>query len=338
MKKVAMALTFMLGVVGFSATAMGQEKFHWRLQSNLNSGEPGYVAVEERFAKLASDMSGGRITFDVYPVGTLFPVSEGLEAVASGMAEVAVLTGGYYAGKIGPFASLESGVPGSLRTPLERYNFFYKKGFLDLARDVYGQYGVYYLGPQLSPQWDIMSKKPIESIDDFKGLKIRSFGLEANWYESMGATPVFMGGGEVYTALATGVIDAARWASPTGNYNNSFQEVAKYYVAPSPLPVPNNFFAVNQAAWDKLPADLQAILNEAAIASSFDYLAIGEQEDAKTMQKMLAEGVQISTIPEQEWEQMEEAARKLWREYEQADQHSAQAVQMLNEYLAELGR
>lgn len=338
MKKMAIALTFMLGAVGFSSTAAAQEKLHWRLQSNLNSGEPGYVAVEERFAKLATEMSGGRITFDVYPVGTLFPVSEGLEAVASGMAEVAVLTGGYYAGKIGPFASLESGVPGSLRTPLERYNFFYKKGFLDLARDAYGQYGVYYLGPQLSPRWDIMSKKPIESIDDFKGLKIRSFGLEAKWYENMGATPVFMGGGEVYTALATGVIDAARWASPTGNYNNSFQEVAKYYVQPSPLPVPNNFFAVNKAAWEQLPADLQAILNEAAIASSFDYLAIGEQEDAKTMQKMLAEGVQISTIPEDEWLQMEAAARALWREYEQADEYSAQAVQMLNEYLDELGR
>lgn len=315
-----------------------QEKFHWRVQSNLNAGEPGYVAVQKKFAELATEMSNGRIQFEIFPVGTLFPVAEGLEAVGSGMVEMAVLTGGYFAGKVGPFVSIESGVPGGLRTPLERYNFFYKKGFLDLARQAYDKYGVYYLGPQLSPQWDIMSKKPITSMADFKGLKIRSFGLEAKWYEGMGATPVFLGGGEIYTGLATGVIDAARWASAAGNLNNNYQEVAKYYVQPSPLPVPNNFFAVNKKAWEALPADLKAILNEAAVASSFDYLAIGAMEDAKAMQVMVGQGVTVSTIPEEEWAHMEEAARKLWREYAKEGGLAEEAVKMLDAYLIELGR
>ncbi|PLC52636.1 hypothetical protein CR155_17790 [Pollutimonas nitritireducens] len=321
-----------------SAGASAQEKFHWRLQSNLNTGDPGYIAVQKKFAELSNKMSNGRITIDVFPVGALFPISDGLEAVGGGLAEVAVLTGGYYAGKIGPFANLENGVPGSLHTPLERYNFFYKKGFIDLAREAYGKYGVYYLGPQLSPRWDIMSKKPITSMADFKGLKIRSFGLEAKWYSNMGATPVFMGGGEIYTGLATGVIDAARWASPAGNFNGSFHEVAKYYVEPSPLPVPNNFFAVNKRAWDALPDDLKAILEEAAIASSFDYLALGEMHDAKAMQEMKKAGVQVSTIPPEEFAKMEEAARALWRAYEKEDALAARGVKMLNEYLAELGR
>lgn len=328
-----------VGLVTWCATgAAAQDKYQWRLQSNLNTGEPGYVAVQKKFAELVNQMSGGRMTIEVFPVGALFPINDGLEAVGSGMAEAAVLTGGYYAGKIGPFANLESGVPGSLRTPLERYNFFYKKGFLDLAREAYAKFGVYYLGPQLSPRWDIMSKKPITSMADFNGLKIRSFGLEAKWYASMGATPVFMGGGEVYTGLATGVIDAARWASPAGNLNNSFQEVAKFYVEPSPLPVPNNFFAVNKQAWEQLPDDLKAILQEAAVASSFDYLALGEMQDAKAMQVMKQAGVQVSTIPPEEFAKMEAAARELWRAYEKEDELSARAVKMLNDYLAELGR
>lgn len=336
--KLTAAFACAAALLGFAASTNAQDKFHWRLQSNLNTGEPGYIAVQEKFAKLATEMSGGRITFDVFPVGALFPIADGLEAVGAGLAEVGVLTGGYYAGKIGPFANLESGVPGSLRTPLERYNFFYKKGFIDLAREAYGKHGVYYLGPQLSPRWDIMSKKPITSMEDFKGLKIRSFGLEAKWYENMGAQPVFMSGGEVYTALATGVIDAARWASPAGNYNNAFHEVAKYYVQPSPLPVPNNFFAVNKRAWDSLPPDLQAILNEAAIASSFDYLALGDMRDTAAMQAMQEAGVQISTIPPEEFEQMEAAARELWRAYENEDDLAARGVKLLNEYLGELGR
>lgn len=331
----------LLGVCVIAACSTGasaQQKIHWRLQSNLNTGEPGYIAVQKKFAELSNKMSNGRITIDVFPVGALFPINDGLEAVGGGLAEVAVLTGGYYAGKIGPFANLENGVPGSLRTPLERYNFFYKKGFIDLAREAYGKHGVYYLGPQLSPRWDIMSKKPITSMKDFKGLKIRSFGLEAKWYSNMGATPVFMGGGEIYTGIATGVIDAARWASPAGNFNNSFHEVAKYYVEPSPLPVPNNFFAVNKRAWDALPDDLKAILEEAAIASSFDYLALGEMHDAKAMQDMKKAGVQVSTIPPEEFAKMEEAARVLWRAYEKEDALAARGVKMLNEYLTELGR
>lgn len=323
--------------VGVAAGAEAEE-FHWRIQSNLNPGEPGYVALKEQFADLATEMSGGEITFEIFPVGALYPVKDGLEAVGAGVTEMAVLTGGYYSGKLGPIANLESGVPGSLRTPMERFNFFYKKGFIDLAREAYSAYGVYYLGPQLSPSWDIMSTKPITSMADFEGLKIRSFGLEADWYEKMGASPVFLGGGEIYTALATGVIDAARWASPAGNMNNSFHEVAKYYVQPSPMPVPNNFFAVNMTAWESLPADIQAILKEAAVASSLDYIATSMNNDAKAMKEMEAAGVEVSTIPPEEWAEMEAQARELWQAYADEGDLAKRGVDMLNGFLVDLGR
>ncbi len=323
---------------GLTSAASAAEEFHWRIQTNLNPGEPGYVAIQEKFADLATEMSGGRITFELYPVGALYPVADGLEGVGSGVTEMAVLTGGYYAGKLGPIANLESGVPGSLHTTMERFNFFYKRGFIDIARKAYEPYGVYYLGPQLSSSWDIMSTKPITSMDDFKGLKIRSFGLEADWYKKMGATPVFMSGGEIYTGLATGVIDAARWSSPAGNLNNSFQEVAKYYVQPSPMPVPNNFFAVNMDAWNKLPDDLKAILKEAAVASSLDYVSIAMNKDAKAMQEMKAQGVEVSTIPPEEWSKMEAQARELWQAYADQGGLAADGVKMLNDFLADLGR
>ncbi len=342
MKHFLKALTAVaaLTVAGWCQTgaAWSQDTIHWRIQSNLNAGEPGYVALQEKFADLATNMSNGRITFEIYPVGALFPIADGLEAVGAGVTEMAVLTGGYYAGKLGPIASLESGVPGSLRTPLERFNFFYKRGFLGLAREAYQPHGVFYLGPQLSPAWDIMATRPITSKADFEGLKIRSFGLEAEWYEKMGASPVFMGGGEIYTGLATGVLDAARWASPAGNMNNSFHEVAKYYVQPSPMPVPNNFFAVNGQAWEALPEDLQTILEEAAVASSLDYILISMNNDAKAMKQMQDAGVEISTIPEDEWNAMEAEARTLWQAYADKDDLSARGVELLNDFLIDLGR
>ncbi|WP_169562117.1 TRAP transporter substrate-binding protein DctP [Sneathiella chinensis] len=334
-KKLAVGV---VGLLGMASMAQADDAIVWRIQSNLNAGEPGYVALQEKFANLSKELSGGRISFEVYPVGALFPIKDGLEAVSVGLTEMAVLTGGYYAGKMGPIANLESGVPGSLRTPIERYNFFYNEGFLELARKAYEAHGVFYLGPQLSSSWDIMSKKPITSMADFQGLKIRSFGLEAKWYESMGATPVFMGGGEIYTALATGVLDAARWASASGNQNNSFHEVAKYYVQPSPMPVPNNFFAVNQTAWNALPEDIKAILNQAVVASSFDYIARADMLDSKALREMQESGVQISVIPDAEWAQMEEEAAKLWKGYAAQGGLAQKGVEMLEKFLAKLGR
>lgn len=325
------------GVIAFPAIA-NADSYVWRLQTNLNPGDPGHVAVEERFAKLVEEMSEGRMRFEVFSVGALFPIADGLEAVGAGVAEAAMLTGGYFAGQVGSVASIESGVPGGLRNPLESFDFFYKKGFIEIAREAYEPYNIFYLGPQVSPQWDIVSNTPVRSVEDFNGLRIRAFGLEANWFQSMGASPVFMAGSELYTALATGVLDAARWASPTGNKNISLHEVAQYYIQPSLMPVPNNFFAVNLDLWNDLPTDLQAILREAAMLSSLDYLMTGMKEDARSLQDMQAAGMEIVDIPPEEHAAMEAAARVQWRAFAEEGGLAERAVDMLDEYLDELGR
>jgi TRAP-type C4-dicarboxylate transport system substrate-binding protein len=327
-----------LGLSSLFALPATAQEYVWRLQTNLNPGDPGHVAVEQRFAKLVEEMSNGRMKFEVFSVGSLFPVADGLEAIGAGVAEMGMLTGGYFAGKVGPVASVESGMPGALRTPLESFDFFYKKGFIEIAREAYQPYNVFYLGPQVSPQWDIVSNKPLRTADDFNGLKIRAIGLEANWFESMGASPVFMAGSELYTALATGALEAARWASPSANKNISLHEVAKYYIEPSPMPAPNNFFAVNFDAWNGLPDDLKAIMREATMLSSLDYLTTGMKNDAKALTEMQAAGVEIVTIEPAEFAKMEAAARKLWMAYAEQGGIHERAVNLLSEYLTELGR
>lgn len=331
-----MFLCGLAATAGFAGSVMAAD-FNWRFQSNLNPGEPGFIAAEV-FADVVAEMSGGRLEIEIFNAGSLFPIAEGLDSVGLGIAEMAALTGGYFAGKIGPFANLETGVPGSISTPIERYSFFYDEGFLELAREVYGKHGVFYLGPQLSPSWDIVSNVPITSAEDFEGLKIRAFGIEAKWYESLGAASEFLSGGEVYTALATGRIDAARWSSPSGNLKSSYQEVVKYYIQPSPMPVPNNFIAVNPAAWDSLPDDLKAILEAAVIKSSLTYLSLASLEDAAALAEFEKAGVQISTIPDEEWQKMQAKARVLWEAYADEDEDARRGVEMLHAYLKKIGK
>lgn len=332
----ASVLTFgvAFGLAGNASSA----DFNWRMQSNLAEGEPGFESVRENFVEAVERMSGGRIDIEFFPVGALFPIQEGLEAVGSGVVEIGMMTGGYFSGKMGPIATLESGVPGAERNGIERHAFFYKKGFIDLARQAYAPHNVYYLAPHISTQWDLVSKKPIKSAKDFEGLKVRAFGIEANWYEAMGASTVLLGGGEIYTALSTGVIDAARWGSPSVIQSIGLHEVADYYIQPSPMPAPNNNFLVNQQAWDSLPDDLKAIMSEAAKLASLDYMARGAQLDANAMAEMQEAGVEISRIPLDEWAAMEEEARKLWAEYADHDELSAKTVALMQEFLEEMGR
>lgn len=324
-------------LAGAMSPALAAE-FNWRMQSNLAAGEPGYESVRIHFVEALEELSGGRMKIQLHPVGALFPIKEGLEAVGGGIVEIGMMTGGYFAGKLGPIATLESGVPGAERSAIERYAFFYKKGFIDIAREAYAKYNLYYLAPHLSTSWDIISSKPIRSKADFDGLKIRAFGIEAKWYKSMGASPVFLSGAEIYTALATGVVDAVRWGSPAVNFKIALHEVGKYYIQPSPMPAPNNNFLINQGAWDSLPDDIKAMMKQAAKVASLDYMAQGAQLDAIALKAMKETGIEVVTIPDSEWSKMEENVRSLWAEYANEDPLAARAVAMLQEYLAELGR
>ena len=314
-------------------------EFNWRMQSNLNAGEPGYESVRVYFVEAIERMTGGRMKIQLHPVGALFPIKEGLEAVGTGIVEIGMMTGGYFSGKLGPIATLESGVPGAERNAVERHAFFYRKGFLDVAREAYAKYNVFYLAPHLSPSWDIISKKPIRGAKDFDGLKIRSFGIEAKWYESMGASVVFLSGAEIYTALSTGVVDAVRWGSPANIYKLSLHEVSKYYILPSPMPAPNNNFLINTDAWNKLPDDIKAIMEESAKLASLDYMARGAQLDATAIKDMKSAGIEFIRIPDDEWSTMETNVRQLWAEYAKEDPGiSARAVKMMQDYMKELGR
>ena len=329
--------TVAVGAFAFAAPGKAAE-FDWRMQSNLAAAEPGYESVRIYFAEALEKMSAGRLKIQLFPVGALFPVKEGLEAVGSGVVEIGMMTGGYFSGKLGPIATLESGVPGAERTPIERYAFFYRKGFIDLAREAYDKYNIHYLAPHLSPSWDIISKKPLRSAADFDGLKIRTFGIEAKWYESMGASAVFLSGAEVYTGLSTGVVDAVRWGSPHANLTKSLHEVGKFYIQPSPMPAPNNNFLIHKEAWASLPADIQEMMRQAAKLASLDYMARGAQLDASATKTMKESGIEFIHIPADEWSKMEQNVRVLWAEYAKEDDLAARAVKMLQEYLTELGR
>lgn len=329
----SLALIF-IALLSFSGNCA--ETYTWNIQSNLSPGDTGYETLAANFIENVEKMSNGKLKLNLHPVNSLFPIKQGIEAVGSGAVQMAMLTGGYFQGKLGPISTIEAGLPGAERNFIERYNFFYEEGFLEFVRNIYKKHNIFYLAPHIGPSWDIMSKKPIRSLDDFKGLKIRAYGIEAEWFKKLGASTVFLPGSELYTALATGTVDAVRWANPTSNFQIGLHEIAKFYLQNSPMPAPNNFYAVNLQAWNSLSNDLQSILEFAS--QNISYISAASYKDKLSLQKMKENGVEITKIPDEEWKKGEAMVRDIWQNYKNHDEQCKQAVNMLNDYLEYLGR
>jgi TRAP-type mannitol/chloroaromatic compound transport system substrate-binding protein len=307
------------------------------MQTNLTPGTSGYDSFGW-FADRCDELSGGRLKIDVFPSGELFPTKEGLEATAAGVTELAVMSASYYTGKLGPVVQFEAGVPGGEKTPQERYNFFFRQGFIELLRDTFAPHGVIYLTPHFSSGWHLYSTFPVTGPESFEGKKIRIYGMEAVWYQKMGASTVLLPGEELYTALATGVVDAARWGSPAATIGMGLHEQAPYVVFPASNPAPNNYYMVNPDEWNSLPADLQQILFRCALYSGFDYyVTMSAYDDGAAMAQMISEGATKNVVAEDKVAKMDALAREAWEEAA-TDATSKKALQLLKDYMALLGR
>ena len=110
--------------------------------------------------------------------------------------------------------------------------------------------------------------RELKSAADLNGLKMRIPGLAGEVFAASGGTAVRLAGGEIYTSMQTGVIDAVEWVGPLNDRTLGLMEVAEYYYYPGwHEPGAMLEFTVNQEAFDRLPADLQSIVEEAARAT-----------------------------------------------------------------------
>ncbi|MCY4259460.1 MAG: TRAP transporter substrate-binding protein DctP, partial [Rhodobacteraceae bacterium] len=162
--------------------------------------------------------------------------------------------------------------------------------------------------------------------------------VEAEWGQARGAGAVKLGASEIYTALATGHVDAVRWGDESQNLAQGLHEVARYYIKPAPMPAPNNHIIVNQAVWDSLPPDLQAIMEGAAKLASVKYQTLTARSRGSARQALEDAGMEFITIPSAEWLSMQQKARVIWASYAGHDERTARAVALLQEFLVELGR
>lgn len=250
---------------GVSAPALVNAKsaIKWKMVTTWPKNFPVLGTGANQLAKLITKMSGGRIMVKVYGAGELIPAFEVFDAVSRGTAEIGHGSAYYWKGKIEE-AQFFSTVPFGLNSQ-EMNAWLYHGGGMQLWEETYKPFGV---KPAAAGNTMVQMagwfNKEINSVADLKGLKMRIPGLGGEVLSRAGGTPVNLPGGELFTALKTGAIDATEWVGPYNDLAFGFHKAAKYYYYPGWHEPGTTLEAlINQKAFDALPDDLQSIVTSA---------------------------------------------------------------------------
>lgn len=248
------------------------ETHHWRLVTTWPKKFPGIGLAPENFAELLRKMSNGRIQITVYGANEIVPAMGVFDAVSGGSVEMGHGAAYYWKGKI-PASPFFASVPFGMNAT-EFNSWLHYGGGLELWREIYAPFNlVPFAGGNTGVQMGGWFNREVKSIADFKGLKMRIPGYAGEVFTRAGGTAVNIPGGELYTSLQSGVIDATEWVSPYNDRAFGFQQIAKYYYYPGwHEPGPGLEFIINKAVYDALPQDLQTMITAAARAINQDML------------------------------------------------------------------
>jgi|TARA_B100000315_G_scaffold58849_1_gene53384 TRAP-type mannitol/chloroaromatic compound transport system substrate-binding protein len=249
-----------------------QQVYKWRLVTTWPKNLPALGTAPENLARLVAKMSNDRLQIKVYGANEIVPAFEVFDAVSRGTVEMGHGGAYYWKGKI-PVAPFFSSVPFGL-TAKEMNGWLHYGGGMELWQELYEPFGLIPIasgntGVQMAGWFN----KEINSLADIQGMKMRIPGLGGEVFQRAGGTAVNLPGGEIFTSLQTGVIDATEWVGPYNDLSFGLYQVAKYYYYPGWHEPGSTLEAiVNKEAFEELPSDLKEILTVATRAVNQDML------------------------------------------------------------------
>jgi len=282
-----------------SGTAAALKTYHWKMVTTWPPNFPIFQEGVKRFATDVSTMSSGRLKIKVFAGGELIPPLETFDAVSQGTVELGHGAAYYWAGKI-PAAQFFTAVPFGMNAQGMNAWLYGGEG-LALWREIYGKHNLvpFPMG-NTGVQMGGWFNKKINSVNDLKGLKMRIPGLGGKVIAKAGGTPVLLAGGEIYTSLERGNIDATEWVGPFHDERLGLYRAAKYYYYPGwHEPGPVLELIANKNAWESLPEDLQKIIDVAAASTNMWMLSQFEAKNLAALRKLKEEHkVEVIAFPD----------------------------------------
>jgi TRAP-type mannitol/chloroaromatic compound transport system substrate-binding protein len=273
-------------------SVIAQPKVQWRMSTAWTKQLDIMQGSASRLGKVVEEMSGGRFRMEVFPGGQIMQPFDCFEAASKGTIEAFMATAGYWAvnGPREPAAEWFMSVPFGM-DPQGMAAWYHEGGGLQLWEETYAPFGIVpRLGPAFSPQMGGWFRRKINTLADYKGLKMRIAGLGGQVMARAGATTILTPAAEIYAALERGAIDASEWVGPHEDLNLGLQNTARYYYYPGwHEPGTVSEFGFNRKAYEALPSDLRRILDLAVAATQVVGFMDFHTKNARALERIKTE-------------------------------------------------
>jgi TRAP-type mannitol/chloroaromatic compound transport system substrate-binding protein len=336
LKRISCVVVVVLAVVFLAAPAMSADPpIKWKCQVFWSAAELSYKTFVD-FTERVKALTNGRLEITPYPAGAIVPTFEALDALQNDVIQCMHMWPGYFSGKEPAFAAISDLIAG-YTAPWQKDAWMHYKGGMEMLREMYKPYNAYPVGFMFWGIESMVSTHPIRNMDDFKGLKMRvPQGMTAMLMQRLGASVVVLPGGEVYSALDKGVINTSDWATISMNNRMGFYRVAKYTNYPGFHSMPLGDFTVNTNEWNKLPADIKAMLVTATREWCWDSIERIAIEDYALIPKLKDQGVTINEWSEADLRKVRAVAREIWDEFAQKSPMTKKVIDSQKAWLREL--
>jgi tripartite ATP-independent transporter DctP family solute receptor len=303
-----------LGAIARPLTpAAAQQKMVFRCSDVHPAGYPTVASVESMGKKL-EQATGGRLSVQMFASMQLGGEKEAIEQAQVGAIQMARVS----VGALGPViddlnvfnlpflfrntAHMQKVIDGPIGNELlDKVSDNPKAGLIGLCWMDAGARNLY------------DTKKPIKSIDDLKGMKVRVMGnpMFVDMMNALGGNGVSMGYDQVFSALQTGVVDGAENNPPSFVFDNHFT-VAKYYTLTEHLIVPE-MLVFSKRVWEQLSKDDQALIKKLSRETQMEERTLWGKYEQLAMEKAKAAGIQVIEVPDKK--PFQDAVKPVWDKY-----------------------
>ena len=311
-----------------------QNIYEWTLVTTWPKNFPGLGAAPENLARMLKKMSNGRLDIKVHGAGQLVPALGVFGAVSTGSAQMGHSAAYYWRGKM-PASVFFTAVPFGMNAQ-EFNGWLHHGGGLALWRELYAEHNLIpFAAGNTGVQMGGWFNKEINSIADIQGLKMRIPGIGGDVFTRAGGTAVNIPGGELYTSLQSGVIDATEWVGPYNDLAFGFHQIAKHYYYPGwHEPGPALELIVNKDAYASLPQDLQKMIEVAARAVNQDMLdEYTARSQGALKELVIKHQVDIRPFPNDVLQAFADMSQQVYSELSENDATFNAVFQHYREYL-----
>ncbi|MCB1880919.1 MAG: TRAP transporter substrate-binding protein [Gammaproteobacteria bacterium] len=323
-----------LAMLGQSAVAA---EFEFKFQSSDPSGNPNFE-LQQGWAKSLAERTGGRVMVELLPVGSVVEHSETQDAIAAGILDGHITDTSYFTGKDAAFGLVANPV-GAWSDPEQMFDFMENGGGKQQMNELLEPYGLHFIGATTPGLEAFVSKVPIDSVADLKGVKMRApEGLVQQVFAAAGAAPVNLPGSEVFTALDKGVIEAADYTVFSTNQAQGLNDIAPHPIYPGFHSMPLVEISMNKAKWDALPDDIKSAFEETVHDFSRHQVAVLAERDQAAVAAAKAGGkITVHNWSADERAKFRTIATGEWKKVAERSANAQKVYDTLTRYLKEKG-